>query len=219
MLPFESLVVLQGVGRVSKVVGLAVAAFWLLAVAATGNFRRPTATHLVALLFVLWVGLSIFWSVDIGATRGRFLTYVQLLGLMLIVWDTVASRDQVHSALQAYLLGAWISVATLLYGYATLGSEATIHGRATTGEFHPNDVGLIIALGLPLAWYLTTGYGVDKGRLLRGLNVSYIPAAIVAIALTASRVALAAAALGIAYITRSLLRRRRVALVLGAAGL
>src|SRR5512144_162579 len=218
-LPFENLVHLSGAGRVSKLVGLLVAGFWLLTIAATGEFRRPRVAHLVALRFVVWVGLSLFWTVDVPATRARFITYVQLLGLMFVVWESVTSRARVRGALQAYVLGAWISVAMILFTYATLGSDATTHGRVTTGTFNPNDVGLMLAIAVPVAWYLVSADGARRRRLLWGVNAAYIPASVVAIALTASRAALAGAALGIAYVAISLLRRRPAALVPAVASL
>src|SRR5512135_859243 len=218
-LPFENLVHVSGAGRVSKLLGLLVAAFWLLTVAATGEFRRPRVAHLVALLFVAWVGLSLFWTVDVPATRTRFITYVQLLGLMFVVWELVTSRARVRGALQAYVLGAWVSVAMLLYSYATLGSGGTTHGRVTTGTFNPNDVGLMLAIAVPVAWYLVSSDGARRRRWLWGVNAAYIPAGVVAIALTASRAALAGAAFGLVYVAISLVRRRPAALVPAAASL
>jgi O-antigen ligase len=64
-------------------------------------------------------------------------------------------------------------------------------GRYAGGDMNANDLALILALGLPLAWHLGTKSG--KGLLaniLKIINLCYIPASLIAILLTASRTAI-----------------------------
>ncbi len=82
-----------------------------------------------------------------------------------------------------------------------------------------NDLGLILAFGIPVAWYLTLveAHG-KKGAWLKFINTVYLPAAILAICLTGSRSALLAVVPGMCYVLWSLPRLKPYvrALVLGA---
>ncbi|HET6624798.1 MAG TPA: O-antigen ligase family protein [Nocardioidaceae bacterium] len=208
-LPWENVVDLPGVGRVSKVVGLLVALVWVIAVVKSGRVREPRAVHVLALFFVLWNACSLMWTVDGPATQERVFTYVQLLGLMLVVWDTVTTLAAVRQALVAYVAGCYVTSAALLISYAAEGAGAEVHGRVTVGSFHPNDVGMVLALGVPIVGYLIAAPGVGRWRRL-GLvaSAAYIPIAGFAILVTGSRAALGAMVPGGLYLGYQLARRR-----------
>lgn len=217
-LPWENVLDVPGGGRVSRLVGLLVAAAWVAAVVSTGRVREPRAVHVFALLFVLWNACSLAWTVDGPATLERVLTYAQLLGLMLVVWDTVTTLGAVRQALMSYLAGCYVTVAALLAGFVSQGLAAEMNGRATVGTFHPNDVGLIVALGLPIAGYFLGDPGQDRWRWLRlAMAVGYVPLSGVAVLATGSRAGLVALLPGLAYIGY-LLTRRHLGVALGMLG-
>lgn len=217
-LPWENVVELPGIGRISKLLGILVAMVWLISVVRSGSMREPRAAHLFALLFVLWNACSMLWTLDGPATQERLITYVQLLGLMLVVWDTVTTTKAVRQALLAYLLGCCVTVASLLYGYTTLGEASEIHGRVTVFGFDPNDVGMILALAVPVAAYFVDSPGRGRWRTARAIAASaYIPLAGWAILLTGSRSALAGMLPGLVYLGY-LLARRHPAVAVGSLG-
>lgn len=219
-LPWENVLSLPGLGRVSKMVGLLVAVAWVAAVVTTGRTREPYSTHLLALLFVVWNACSLLWTVDAGATQGRVVTYVQLFILMAVIWDTVDSQREVRATLVAYLAGSYVTVTALLVGYMVQGAASERYGRVTVGTFHPNDVGMILAVSVPIASYLL--WVPPAGRWRSPwivLCAAYVPIAGFAVLVTGSRAALASMLPGLAYLGYQIYRRRRAAAVAAVAAM
>ena len=189
LMPWESFLVLPGIGTASRLVGMITAAFWLMTVLFTGTFRKPTPFHMVAFLFFLWNAVTILWSFDPEETVARTMTYIQLAIFVLLLWDLFSTAADVRMGLQAYLLGAYVPIASTIYNY--MNGITFSYGRyASTGD-NPNTTGILIGLALPLAWYLAASTNQEgSSRLLRWLNYLYIPVAIFAILLTATRFAL-----------------------------
>jgi O-antigen ligase len=219
-LPWEGEVDVPGVGQISRLVGVLAAMAWLLNLARTGQLREPHPIHILGLLFVVWNGLSLMWTFDGAATQERVFTYAQLLVLMLIVWDTVRSAEEIRQALLAYLAGCYVTVTSLLVGYATEGSASEVHGRVTVGGFHPNDVGMILAIGVPIAGYILGRPGTGVWRHVQlAASAAYLPLAGFAVLVTGSRAGLAAMLPGALYLGYVLARRRPAFAVGGLAGL
>jgi hypothetical protein len=211
-LPWENVLSLPGLGRVSKLIGLLAAATWVATVLISGRFREPKATHFFALLFVVWNGLSMLWTVDGSATQGRVITYAQLLGLMFVIWDTVDTTPRVRATLTAYLAGSYLTVLALLAGYVVRGAASERYGRVTLGSFHPNDVGLILAVSVPVAAYLmwVPPPQLRKWRHLWATAcIAYVPLAAFAVLVTGSRAALVSMIPGLAYLFYRLTRRHK----------
>src|SRR5690348_5624469 len=154
-LPWENVAGVPGVGSISRAVGLAAAAVWGLAVIGTGSVRRPTGSLLLALAFVAWNGLSVVWSIEPGVSVGRFVTFAQLFVMMYLLWDTMRTARDVRIVMQAYVIGVWITVMALIE-HALLDGPAGYQVRFTLGSFQFDDIGVVFALGIPLAWYLAT---------------------------------------------------------------
>jgi exopolysaccharide production protein ExoQ len=217
-IPWENIVEFPGLGRVSRLAGLAVAAVWMAKVAWTGWVRKPRAFHVMVFLFLEWNALSYFWTVDPAATVERLFTYVQLFILVCILWDTVTTLESIHLALQAYVLGAWVTVVSLIGNYVIRGGTE-YQDRFTAGTFQLDDVSLILSLGVPAAWYLTVHRRTGVLRALRWVNFLYVPPAVIAIMLTGSRTAFVSLAAGLAYMLASLARLRRPVRVTALVGL
>jgi O-antigen ligase len=217
-LPWENVAGLPGLGSISRVAGLAAAGAWGLAVLGSGSVRQPLPAHVVAFLFVLWNGLSVAWSVDVGVSIGRFFTFVQLFVMVYILWDTVRTYTDLRTVQQAYVLGAWVTVIALVRGYLVHG-PALYQVRFTVGDFQFDDIGLVFALGIPLAWYLATNPTRTRGGyVLQCLNVVHVPAAVVGIMFSGSRVAMIAVGPSVVYIVVTLVRLSpRLRLLAGVA--
>lgn len=186
VIPWENMVDIEGVGTLSKAIGLLVAVIWLVTVVNTDRFRKPHPFHFVVLLFVMWNTVSVFWSVDVDSTVDSLMTYFQLFGLVFIIWDLYTSQDALKAGLQAYILGGYVAIGSVLVNFSK-GITETGQRYTATG-FNGNDLSLILALGIPVAWYLATSEGVRKADyILRLVNYAYIPASFVVILLTASR--------------------------------
>ena len=207
IIPWENVVVFDGLGTVSRAAGVLVGAFWVLTVVVTGEFRKPQPFHVAVYLFVLWNLLSAIWSVDIDRTVDYVLTYFQLAILIFILWDLYTTPEALKAGLQAYVLGAYVAIGSTIANYLT-GVERGYLRYSATG-FNPNDLGLMLALGIPVAWHLAISEGSGRrADLLQLVNYAYLPAATLAILLTGSRGAIVAALPAFIYVLGSLLRLR-----------
>ncbi|PYT06566.1 MAG: hypothetical protein DMF49_10730 [Acidobacteria bacterium] len=185
VMPMENAWSAPGLGRLSHAAGLALAGFWILTVLMTHRFRKPREIHLLVALFVLWNGLSVLWSHDTSMSFLRFLTYVQVLGQFLIVWDLADTPETLRAAMQAYVLGAFISIGSAIQNYRS--GNQYYSQRYSGAGLQVNDLGLILAIGIPIAWYLAFVEPQRARRWLRWANVLYIPASLFGILLGASR--------------------------------
>lgn len=190
-IPWENLVSFAGLGTVSRTLGFLAAAVWAVSVLVERRLRALRPFHALVLLFFLWNVASVFWSVHIDKTVTRFTTGLQLAGLVLMLWDLLDTKEALRAAMQVYVFGAYVSVGSTILNYLS-GSSFYPSRYAATG-FNVNDLGIILALGMPLAWQLAVAR--DSHGLygsLRPVNLGYLVGALVAILFTASRTALLA---------------------------
>lgn len=184
VIPWENAITFEGLGTISRFLGFFLLVAWLVSSIFTCRVRRPHLFHAIVGAFVLWNAAGIFWSVDPDATLKRATTFIQLGMLTFIIWDLNRTLPAIRSVLQAYIFGACVSVGSIIYNFL-LNKEAGFSRFAAAG-FDPNDIGVIFAIGIPLAWYLAF---IHPGRqkFLVLLNYAYIPLAVFAVLLTASR--------------------------------
>lgn len=214
MIPWEGIIRLPGLGTAAKLAGLALAVFWVTTVAVTGRVRRPDPFLLATFVFVIWAALSVFWSMDPRQSIGHVLTWVQSVGFALVLWDLYRTRAAVMAGLQAYVLGAYVAVGGALVNYLASNPFYTNYDRFSPGATNPDGFGFIIALGIPVAWYLGGSQRTTKMlRFLRVVNYAFIPMAFLGLALSGTRTAAIGAVVGMAYGLASLTRLRLPALI------
>ncbi len=200
MIPWEGAARIPGLGTTAKFTGFVVALLWAATIIFTGRLRKPGPFQIAVCLFVLWNAVSIFWSADADRTATQVVTWLQLLGLVLILWDLYRTRAALLAGLQAYILGAYISLAGAVFNYMSGNPFYTHYQRFSPGETNPDGFGFLLALGIPVAWYLAASEGSTRiSRWLRLLNYAYIPAAFIGIALSGTRTAMIAAVPGMVY--------------------
>ncbi|MGQ0850067.1 MAG: O-antigen ligase family protein [Actinomycetota bacterium] len=187
-LPWENTVRFSQLGRVSRVLGLLIFGLWLVVVLKERRMRTPHRFHGVLGLFIVWGGISLFWSVDPGSTVSGFFTFGQLLVMTLILWNMLRTKKAIQAGLQAYVLGAWVSAASLIYTFLSSGpAKFAAHERYTIGGFEVNSLALILAMAIPAAWYLAVDADRASPLWMRLANFSYLPVAAFAMVLTGTR--------------------------------
>ena len=220
-IPWEDTVEVPGVGTVSRAVGLVTAVVWFISLMSPGPRRPLHKFHGALFLFVVWTGMSIYWSVAPTRSISGFVTNVQLLILALIVWELLDSRHLIDRALQAYVLGSVVSVGGVVASYINNDPSKYLRFGAPGTDLDNN--ALILAIGIPAALYLTNGpAGRVLPRTLRIINYAYVPAAAYGMVLTGTRGAVLASiptlVFGLWAFTRGAGGRRLAALVMvGAA--
>jgi O-antigen ligase len=210
-LPWEAVVSFAWIGTISRLLGVAAAGAGVLTVVMEGRFRRPGAIFWLASAFVLSNVLSLFWTISVDASIGRIATYAQLLGLVWLVWEFAREREEQERLMVAYCLGAFVTMTEMLANFnAGIAYEEL---RYAASGFDPNDCGLTLALGLPMAWHLFLNH---RGTV-RFVAIGYLPIAAVSILLTGSRGAFSAAIVALSIIPLAMPRKSLRSFVLTAA--
>jgi len=192
-LPLEKSVVVFEVGSVSRTLGLAAFAVTLALAVRTRRVRRPNAALLLAAAYVAWCVLTVAWSVSRPVSVERAATMAQLLGMLWVVWECCRSRRAQDWLLRAYVAGA--SAASLLTMARYVLREQTYYHRYAAPGFDPNDMGVTLALAIPMCLHLAASGRGREAWAVR-LAAALIMAALL---LTGSRTALVAACVAFLY--------------------
>jgi O-antigen ligase len=187
--PWENALQIGEIGRASKVLGYLTFLVWGLAVLAHKRLRKLDGLQQAFFLFLIWNGLTLYWSVDPVATLSAFKTYTEMFGLVLLFWDLYDREVLVKAALQAYVLGAFVAAGSIIVNYVTAPpARFPLHDRVSALGYQTDGIALIVAIAGPAAWYLAAGPEAERRpALARILNYAYIPVGAVAVALTGTR--------------------------------
>jgi O-antigen ligase len=193
-IPWEKSVMLEGFGTFSRALGICAFAAGAVAAAQRRALRRPNLILVWAALLTAWVGATWFWSLDPPATVRRTITFLQLFGMLWLIWDLCRGPARQLQLMHAYV---WGSVAGAVSGFARYAAgRQTYYGRYAAEGFEPNDFGVVMALGIPMTSYLA--------RRTKGWKAALMYAAVAvqtsAVLLTASRTALIATFLGFGFL-------------------
>lgn len=199
VIPFENIFEISGTRSITRALGYVVAALWLLLIGTRGHARKLAPFHGFYFAFVLWSGLSIYWSLDRESTIEQIFTHLQLAGLLMIVWDLYRTEAQLRTGLQALVLGGYVSIYSTIVNFTSNEEQYAIRFAAT--GFNTDGLGVTLALLVPIAWYLAmTERNTTKRRYLTIANLAFVPAASVAIGLTGTRTALLALVPSLFYV-------------------
>jgi O-antigen ligase len=187
--PWEAAIQFGRIGTIGKVVGVVAGTIWLLSAIARGYIRPFENFHKLYFLFLIWSGLTFFWSVAPGNTLHELLTYTQLLLMVLMLWDLLDTRQRIETAIQAYVLGAFVTSGSIIANYLTSPApKFADHYRVNALGYKTDGIALIVATAGPAAWYLATGTTWSHRSLaLRVLNFAYVPVGLMALVLTGTR--------------------------------
>jgi len=196
-------------GGDTTIVGGMVLANWIALVPVTLGILRLLATkmvrpfcpiHYLLFGFTAWAALSLFWTVDFESTLTRLGTYGSLLVFVVLIWELATTVARVRGLIISYVLGAGFASIATIYNYATGRTTSQQMGldwetyRYSVDGVNADELGLIVALSIPMAFYLLT---VSKRRWLNALCWAQVIAGITAILISATRGALFAVAVGI----------------------
>jgi len=117
VLPWDVFVNLPVVGSIPRIVGLVASAGGVLYILARRSLTPLSWFHMFAGLFVLWAGVSSFWSIDPEATRTRVITYLQLVVLVWLIWEIAWSSARQRALFQAYVVGASVAALVTIHNF------------------------------------------------------------------------------------------------------
>jgi O-antigen ligase len=230
-MPWEEAVPLLGGFVISRWIALLVFGTLVLRIGAARQVRKPSLVHGLMLGFVTWAALSFYWTIEQDNTVSRAGTFIQLLFLSWLIWELVQSNARATALIQAYVFGATVLAVSTLFNFA-IGKQAAdlaaeegnslkYHdSRYSMAGVNENDLGLMLALSLPMTLYLLSR---RKNPLLVPLYWVHIGLSLTALFLAGSRGGLISAGVGMIMfplIMFRLPRSQRIAFVaVCAAGL
>ena len=198
-IPWENMIVFPGFGTISRLTGMVAFGFGLAAFFLKPQIRNLTAFHIVFLIFVMYSANSYWWSLDPITSMERINSYLQLVLFVWLLWQFVETEMHILNCMQAYMIGAVVgSIGTIVAWMSGIQSD---YLRYSAEGFDPNELSVILAIAIPVAWYLSLRY---SSFFLVWLNRSIIPLLWVAILLTSSRTGLIVASVGTLFIIVSL---------------
>ncbi|QOY90869.1 O-antigen ligase family protein [Paludibaculum fermentans] len=172
---------LPGIGSLGRVTGALAMGAGLVAILAEGRFRIPSPAHIALMLVVLWSSLTYRWTVSTAATEERITTYVQLLFIVVLIWQLCLEVTDAKLLMAAYVLGTLVPALDTFRRYLT--AQETFYQRYATVGFDPNDLALTLAISIPMSLYLAA----NSGPLLTWCCRLQLLAVVATILLTASR--------------------------------
>jgi O-antigen ligase len=210
-MPWEDAITISGFGTSVRLIGMVTLGLGALAIVERGKVRKPAIGHIVMAMFVVLAVLSFLWSLYPEGTLVEAFSYVQLFTMVWLIWELAPGvREQMH-LMRAYVFGTFVSGIDTFYLF--LSHQESVYQRYAGAKLDANDLGLIMALSIPMSYYLLIQ---NHGRMVWVYRVHLILAG-TTILLTASRGATLATvvALTIVPLTQARLGgRQRVALVM-----
>lgn len=192
-LPGEGVIRLGGEATISKGVGVLLAVVALISVFKSGVRFRANDYIVLILVYGGWVALSLFWTFTVPETEKRILTMAQLVISVLITWEFAHSERRIRGLMTAWVAGCFAIALIIVFAFVFGASQA----RYTAPGTHPGDQAYALLIAIPMAWYLATRTSH------KALSVAYrlfVPFALLATILTASRAALLSAVLALLII-------------------
>lgn len=193
-IPWEySLDLGEPLGNIARIAGLLLLLAAVPAVLAVKEVRTPGAMQWAVLAFYLWFCLSYFWTIEPKITLDRIRALFQELMIVWLVWEFAETPRDLRNLLRATVAGCWLLALLTLGNFASAEAVANQIRFVAEGQ-DPNDVARFLNLGFPLAALLLGSENRWPGRVLA---LGYLPLALFAVLLTASRGGALAAAIAL----------------------
>jgi len=201
-------------GSANRLLGVVATLLWCGTILTAGQLRRLLVFHWLAIAFAVWDTISTAWSVVPDDTP--FPLYMPQGALLTImIWDLFRTRARIEAAIQAFLLGGCISITTTAMNFLN-GDQARHWEKRFAGSgFDPNDIALLLSIGVVLSAYLMSRRG--QSPWVVAFNFLYPIATGFVIVLTGSRGAMLASIPAYLYYFVAVMRLGRLWRIAGAA--
>ncbi len=210
-MPWEDAITISDFGTSVRFIGMVTVGLGVLAMIERGKVRRPAPGHVIMALFVLLAAVSYLWSLYPEGTLIQSFSYVQLFAMVWLIWELAPRVREQMWLMQAYVLGSFVSGIDTVYQF--LSHQESAYQRYAGARLDANDLGLIMALSIPMSYFLLIH---NKGWMAWVCRLQLVLAG-TTILLTASRGATLATlvALSIVPLTQARLTgRQRIAVLL-----
>jgi len=195
VIPFENMLIVPGFGTISRVVGAFSFLFCFLSIIIDKKQFTITNFQKKVLVFIYFSVCSYFWSVEQGESLKAIISLIQIFIFILLMIEFFDSPQKKINSIQAYIAGAYVSSIATIFMFFT--KTESFYLRYSAKGFDPNDLGVILAVGVPMAWYL---FLTLESKLLKTIFSLYIPICGFAVVLTSSRTAFVVYLIGLVLI-------------------
>jgi O-antigen ligase len=151
-IPWEDAITISGFGTSARLIGMVTVGLGVLAIIERGTVRRPAAGHLILILFVTLAALSYLWSLYPEGTLVQIFSYIQLLAMVWLIWELSSRAREQTRLMQAYVFGTFVSGIDTIYLF--LSHQESVYQRYAGARLDANDLGLMMALSIPVSYYL-----------------------------------------------------------------
>jgi O-antigen ligase len=162
VVPFEGDTLIGGFA-ITRWLGLLALVAAVLRFSVKGSARKPSVLHGWMAAFVVWASLSLAWTRDTEMTITRTGSYVQLAIMVWLIWELAHTEERWTALLYAYCMGGCISsinaIRNLIVGMTSASENAqklNEYGRYAPSGFDQNEFALVLALSIPMTFYLLT---------------------------------------------------------------
>jgi O-antigen ligase len=206
LVPFNHLIVINGLGTLTKFAGILASVALLFAIARTKRIVRPPSVLLAWLAFTTWACASIAWAINPDESLTLIGTLLQLFLLFAVTAIAPISAAELRIVLAMIVIGGAGAAAyggkLFLGGAQTYGNRLFLESGSAGEYLDPNH--FAAALLLPLALALVASFTAPKwsGKLLSLAALSVLMVGVYASGSRGALVAAAAVALFAAWRTR-----------------
>lgn len=205
-IPWEAAFFLPSIGTLSRGVGLLAVPVALVALVAGGRRHRLMDAHLIMIVLAFWTVISIAWSIRTSVSVQFATTSLQLLAMVLLLWEFARDGQRRTQLLWAFVLGAIVGSFAIFRAAISPETVEMTELRFTEGGLNHNLAAFIFCLAIPVAWYLSLTAVRPVHRWVAGL---YVPIGTVAVVLTGSRAGLLTLLLALSILPLTLRRGGR----------
>jgi O-antigen ligase len=150
-IPWQNAVVIPELGTISRLVGALVVGFTILAVVCTRRIRPFRLLQALMLAFLCWAVVASTWSIDPVISQDRVTTYLQLVVMVLAMWELSATPERQKGLMKAFVLGAAVPGVGIVWN--------RIAGVSFEGRYHAvgmgiNELGYTFVMALAMGCYL-----------------------------------------------------------------
>jgi len=176
------------------IIGRILTLLWLIKILLARRIRAPHRKMFILILYIAWLYMSLFWSVDRAATLRGLHQIIPPLLYFFMIWDMLEGKNRQESLYQAYVIGSYLCVFAIIINAIFFAN--IYRDRYTAINLNPNELAFIILLAAPFALHLLQ---VSSYKKLYWVNFLYPFLAFVAVLLTCSRAAYIAVVFSLIY--------------------
>jgi O-antigen ligase len=150
--PLSNLINLPGFGNLGKILGFYIIFAWLLNSLVYKKNIKTNRVFWLALAFLLWGALSIFWAVNPIISLGFIYRLIRYIGIYLLMINFLDFEERFDWVIFAFISGCFIMNIVGINLFIKE-SSVIVGNRMAIGGQNPNDFGITTGIAMFCLWY------------------------------------------------------------------